>query len=253
MMNIRTFFCFLAVVVLFAGCKNDDSSTLTADLTVQYEARYGSDHLIKYHNYDFTGFPIQFNRFDLFVSEVTLFNNAGSVTLTPVEFLNFTPDNAHTDSTPTIKAVYSAIPEGNYTGVRIGYGVKPEFNNKTPNDYPLTNPLSNGGEYWSGWKSYIFSKIEGQADTDKNGIFDTFLTYHCGSNAVYRYETINVPIQVTRGSTMKIAFDLQKVLTTATGQPYNIVADPVTSNDKDSVRVAAVLMGNFGKATSVSQ
>jgi hypothetical protein len=252
-MNKQTIFYLFAATLLFSACKNDNSAVLYSNVTVSYEATYGGEHLIKYHNYDYTGFPIQFNRLDLFVTDVTLFNSTQSFPLTPVAFLNFTPDNATNDSTVTIKSIAQNIPDGYYNGIKIGYGVKSDYNNLTPASFPLDNPLSNGNEYWASWKSYIFSKIEGQADTNNDKVFDTFLTYHCGSNAVYKSATINTPIQVKSGSAIKIAFDLKKVMVTSAGQPWNILADPVTSNNKDSVRVANILMSNFGNATTVSQ
>jgi hypothetical protein len=247
-MNTKAVFAFLTLLIFSVSCHKDATS---GNLNVSYEATYGGAHLNSDTNYDYGGFPIQFSRFDIFLSDVTLFNESKSVVLTESAYLLFTNDQSNVTLTPT--STYGNIPFGDYTGIKIGYGVKASNNGKLPTNFPSGSPLANGDEYWATWNSFIFSKIEGQADVNNDHTFETFLAYHCGSNAVYKYETITAPIHIASGSSLKIAFDLKKLLTQSDGSLYNISANPVTSNNVDSIRVALDIMQNFGKATSVSQ
>jgi hypothetical protein len=136
----------------------------------------------------------------------------------------------------------------------MGYGVKPSDNGKNPADFPPSSPLYNDNEYWLGWKSYIFTKIEAQGDADINNQFDHFMIYHCGGNGVFKTFSFTQPIEVKSSApALKVDFDLRKLFIMADGRYYNMVEDPATSNNKDSLRVANDIMSKFGNATSIAQ
>jgi hypothetical protein len=96
---------------------------------------------------------------------------------------------------------------GNYSSISLGLGVNPVLNAKTPIDFPSSNPLSKSEEYWSGWKSYVFFKLEGLMDKDGDGTFETGITYHTGSDeAGY---TVTLPVKYSFDSVNGfIIFDL---------------------------------------------
>lgn len=243
----------LAAICMFA-CKKKDDTTPVATQDVTFKTTFDGSRLIKYHNYTFNGYPLQISRFTLFLSDITLLKGSAETRISEVEYLDFTPDNANSDTSKLIKISFGKVPEGDYTGIKMGYGVKPANNAKSPADFSVNSPLANDNEYWIGWHSYIFSKIEGQGDADNNGQFDHFLVYHTGSDGVFKTFTFTQPIHVhAGGEPLEIEFDLKKVFTWDDGRPYNLVVDPITSNDRDSIRVANDLMNHFGKATTISQ
>lgn len=250
----------LLLALFAAACLpacHDHNEDAAADFTVTFKATFDGDQLTKYKDYPYgpTAYPLQFSHFTTYLSDIELLKSDGTTQLlSEIEFVNFTPDNAPSDLSATPIITYKNVPEGEYTGLRIGYGVKPSLNAKKPSGYATDHPLAKEGEYWPGWNSYIFNKIEGQGDADNNDTFDHFLLFHCGSDAVYKVYSFDQPIHVHAGQPgASVVFDLKKVFTMADGTAYDIVTNFATSNNPSNVTVAQVLMTNFEKATAVGQ
>ncbi|MFZ4477530.1 MAG: MbnP family protein [Saprospiraceae bacterium] len=258
-MPLRILFAFLCGIVCFSAC--DDAAVVTpvvptSDLTMTFKSTYDGSRMVKFKNYPYgsNNYPLQFNRFTLFLSDITLLKGTEETRLTESAYLDFTPDNASSDTSVLLNYTFQNVPEGTYTGIKMGYGVKPSDNGKNPADFPPSSPLYNDNEYWLGWKSYIFTKIEAQGDADINNQFDHFMIYHCGGNGVFKTFSFTQPIEVKSSApALKVDFDLRKLFIMADGRYYNMVEDPATSNNKDSLRVANDIMSKFGNATSIAQ
>jgi hypothetical protein len=242
-------------MALFSACHDHGSSSeggVNFDAT--FRATYNGNRFVKYFPYNYNGYPLKLSRFTLFLSDITLLNGSESVEISDVEYLDFTPDNASNDTSVLLKVTFKNVPEGEYTGIRMGYGVAANNNSKNPADFPTTSPLYNDNEYWLGWKSYIFAKIEGTGDANNDNQDDHFLIYHCGGDGVYKTFTFNEPIHVHAGEAgIKIDLDLLKLFIMDDGRYYNLVTNSATSNKKDSLRIANDIMSKFDKATSITQ
>ena len=70
--------------------------------------------------------------------------------------------------------------------LRFNIGLTPEQNSTVPADYTSGSPLAMPGEYWLAWKSYIFLKIEGWIDLDGDGMAETGVALHLGSDEVMK-------------------------------------------------------------------
>lgn len=247
--------CLLAGTLSFFACKDYDGGAeiVGADFTVTFRSNYDGAQLEKSKDYDYNGHPLNFTVHTLFVSDITLLKGAEEQVVSEVEFLDFLPTASGTNLSVKPQRTYK-VPEGDYTGIRIGYGVKPAFNDRKISEWPAGHPLANDIEYWLGWKSFIFSKIEGAGDADKNGSPDHFLVYHCGGNAVYKTFTFNQPIQVKAGGKgLEVAFDLKKLFIQDDGSFYDMVKNSATSNDKNDVVVANAIMSQYDNATTIKQ
>ena len=246
----------LAAALFFAGCDGTSDPALppSSDFTVTFKALYDGQTLEKFKSYDYDTYKVNFSRFNTFLSDITLLKGNEEIKISDIEWVDFTPDSAFGNLTVSVPVKFKNVPDGDYTGIRIGYGVKPELNAKRPNNFQSTHPLSRENEYWLGWGSYIFNKIEGKADLDNSGAFATSLVYHCGSDAVYRTYTFNTPIQVEQGAAATVEFDLKKLFTiNGSWFDMKIPANQFTSNDVGNVIVATILMDNFDAATTVIQ
>lgn len=257
-MSLRILTMLLCSALLIAACKDDETKPngAVSDFKLTFKSNYNGERLIKYHQYPYgaNAYPLEFSRFTLFLTDVTLLNGTQETVVAPSLYLDFTPDNASSDTSAYLNYTFANIPEGTYTGIKIGYGVKPSDNAKNPADFPPSSPLYNDNEYWLGWKSYIFCKIEAQGDSDKDGVYDHFNIYHCGGSLVYKTFTFTQPITVGgNAKATNVNFDLRKLFIMDDGRYYNMVTSPSTSNNKDSLRVANDIMGKFGKATTLEQ
>ena len=246
-------FFTLAALSLLSACDNTDTPP-SSTFTLTFKAMYDGQPLEKYRDYDYDTYRVNFIRFNTFMSDLALLNGTNVTALSEVEWVDFTPDSATDNFAVEVPLSFTNIPDGDYTGLRMGFGVAPDMNNKRPSDYPADHPLARENEYWLGWASYIFNKIEGQVDLDNNGVYDGGLIYHCGSDAVYRIYDFNVPITVGQNASATVEIDLKKVFQSNgswldLNNPYN----HITSNDANDVVIATVLMDNFDEATTVRQ
>lgn len=245
----------LIALVALAGCDGTPDPDLgpRSTFTITFKALYDGQPLEKLKLYDYDTYQVQLSRFNTFMSNITLLGGpAGDVKISAIEWVNFTPDLAPDNFAVPVPIAIANVPDGDYTGIRLGYGVPPNLNALQPKDFPPAHPLSKENEYWLGWKSYIFNKIEGQVDLNNNGQFDGALIYHCGSDAVYREYAFNLPITIEPGAGITVEFDLKDLFVLNGGwlnlnDPYNLI----TSNDVNDVVVATLLMDNFGNATTV--
>ncbi len=202
---------FVSLLAFFSSCDKEEPQT-AKNFTLTFKSSYDGALLEKYKNYDYSGRSIQINKFNTFLSDLVLVKQDGSEQrLSDIEWVDFTPDLAPDNKALEVKFQYT-VPAGNYTTLKIGYGVRPDLNAKKPTDFAPEHPLYRENEYWSGWQSYIFTKVQGLYDLDGAGDPESTLTYHCGSDAVYRTSTMTASIPVTAASgALTVEFDVKKL------------------------------------------
>lgn len=241
-MKAKALLIFSLSVLLFAACKDKEGPKTNFDIT--FNANYDNVPLDYSTAYPYDGYPVKFSRFSMFLSDITLLKGSEETVIKETEYILFNGSTLH--------RTYTNVPEGDYTGIRLNFGVKPSNNAKKPADFATDSPLYDENEYWPGWKSYIFLKIEGKANLDGDNIYEHNLSYHCGSDPVYRSVTFNQHIHVAADATaLPVTFDLKKIFTMDDGRLYNMITSPKTSDNRDSIRVALDLMNRIDEATTV--
>ena len=252
-MHYIKFILAFLVVGSFSNCHDhtDDPTDHTTELTMTFKATYDGVLLEKYKTYNYDTYKVQFSQFNTFLSNISLVKGTTETLVSEVELLNFTPSSAPDDKSVEI-TIKATVPGDDYTGLKIGYGVKPELNAKKPADFAANHPLNAEVEYWPGWKSFIFNKIEGQGDSDGDNIDDIFMVLHCGSDKVYREFTFNKDISTHTNTTVNVEFDLKKLFF-ADNIWWDLTKNEnqATSNLATDVRVATALMDNFDNATVI--
>jgi hypothetical protein len=211
-LNRLYIFSLLCLSILtFTSCVKDDN---VGAMTINFKLKYGSKDLVMLQKYDYpvAGYPLAFNRFSFFISEVTLNSTGGNSEVEDIAYLDLT--NSH--STAAGAAVgynfeIKNIKPGSYTGMTFALGVPALSNSKIPANFN-EKPLSDQAEYWGDWKSYIFTRTEGQIDFDKDGKLESSFALHTGANIAFRTLRITAPIEITETSPGKIniEIDLQK-------------------------------------------
>ena len=101
-------------------------------------------------------------------------------------------------------------------------GLTPAQNALAPNDYPVDSDLSNSAEYWIGWESYVFAKIEGLVDLDNDGNPESTFALHLGSDDIMRSITMEEIDQNGDTYTLDIDIDLQNIFE-RNGDVFDIV------------------------------
>lgn len=248
-------FWFLPAFLLLAaaGCKDDGTLVPAApDFKITYVATYDGQQLEKEKDYAYDDFTVRWLQWRFAISDVTLLKGSEEFPLSESEYFDFTPDNSPTNLTQVIEKTYrDKVQPGEYTGIKIGFGVNPELNGKKPADFTPEDPLYYA-DYWSGWRSYIFMAIIGAANFDNQGASDVDLIYHCGGDPSYQVFTFDHSFTVTAdGGAARVEFDLKKLFTTAAGAPYDIETTPTFSHNSDDVALMHDLMSRFQSATVV--
>ncbi len=248
-MILRTLVLLLLSFTFMTACKDNDEPVNRDNFTVTFKVLYDGQPLEKYVNYPYGDKYIMFDKFNTYLSDLTLLKGAEEVKLSDIEWVDFTPDFAPDDKAVSVSFKYT-VPDGDYTGVKIGYGVRADLNAKKPADFLVGHPLYLENEYWTGWKSYIFTKIQGEFDVDGDNSTDTNIFYHCGSDAVYNTATMNRDIRVSGDGTLEIEFDLKKLFT-FNGQLLDLTVptNQVTSHDASNIALGQKIMSNFKNAT----
>jgi hypothetical protein len=241
----------LLAVLIFFACKDNNNPAMADNFTLTFKASYEGQPLEKYKNYPYGNSVVQFDRFNIFLSDITLLKGAEEIKLSEIEWVDFTPDLAPDNKAVDVQFTYH-VPEGDYTGIKIGYGVKPALNAKKPSDFAPEHPLYIETEYWSGWKSYIFAKVQGEVDLDGNDTTETNIFYHCGSDAMYDTGTVDRDIRVRADGSATVTFDLHKLFTTD-GQLLDLTVpdNRTTSHSASNIVLGQKIMFNFKNAVSV--
>lgn len=247
-MKNRALSLLAASLVFFAACK-DNNPVQQNNFTLTFRALYDGQSLEKGKNYPYADKVILFDKFNTYLSDIILLKGAEETRLSDIEWVDFTPDVAP-DNKAVDVTVKCTVPDGNYTGLKIGYGVRPDLNAKKPSDYPVGHPLYLENEYWNGWNSYIFTKVQGRYDLNGDNVPEANLFYHCGSDAVYNTATFAKDIRVSGDASLVVVFDLKKLFT-FDGQLLDLTdpANQATSHDAGNIALGQKVMFNFKNAT----
>jgi hypothetical protein len=250
-MYSRMFILLLCLTVLFS-CKDDEPMTKKGSLVLLIKLKYGDRDLVMFEDYNYpSGQKMIFSRFSFFLSQVKLKSASGFKDVLDIDYLNLT--NSFTGAANAAKGFSYEIPDidpGQYTGIKFNVGVPKELNDKTPASFDNDQVLSNQAEYWGDWKSYIFTRTEGQIDLDGDGILEESFALHTGANAAFRTLEFPVSTEITSdGKTMlTMTIDIKKEF----GQNpyYDIVNTPQIHSTTQAAQVKT-LIDNLTTAISV--
>lgn len=180
------YYLLLPALALFliAGCMDDDD-TVSGDIatTISFRAEFdGTPLAIQSTTYAYpSGADLKVQLFQYYLSDLELLPAGGGapVALADIELIRW-----RSATEDEIERRTYQVPAGTYTGLRFGLGVSPDLNAQDPNNFAADFVL-NENEFWNANARYVFAKIEANADLENDGTFDTPLTYHLGSDAIY--------------------------------------------------------------------
>lgn len=237
-------------VLLIGSCSKEDNK---GQLRLSFDPVYGNQALEIQKTYQLpSGLPIRFSKSDFFLSDLYLIKEDNSkLVIQEIAFVDLTA-KALPGAQPKDDLVIKDIPGGKYKRLGFGIGVKPELNKKVPADFRSDHPLSMSSHYWTPWKSYIFSKLEGFVDTLGKGNFDLSFLYHTGMDGLYAELYVDVPLQINADGNNKLVFTLdhQALLAPSGGPELDIKKTPV-NHDPNNLAPIQAIMNNFVRAIKV--
>ena len=212
MKTIKIIVLITTIGIGFNACSEDNQ---LSQVDLNFTLTYDGSPLVGFSDFTYPlGYEVFFSKYSLFLSDITLTSSDGNHQLSDVEFIDLltgvdTEDKARSGST----LQYLNVPSKTYSGISFNIGVPETVNLTAPADYDSTSPLSNNGEYWVGWTSYIFHKIEGKMDADNDGDPEAGIALHIGSDDAFRQISISQSLDISDDQeTILINFDLKEIL-----------------------------------------
>ncbi len=272
----KLIFLFLSIPVFIASSCDKETPELESvgDIEIIFKANYDGETFFTQKEYDYDGdMSMKLTMFNFFISNLALLEEQTSTEETELLEIDFVDlsfnETQMAEAEAGIKITARNIPIGSYNGFKIGFGVPADLNRTNPNDYGSGDVLANAGHFWAPWESYIFSKIEGFADKDGNGVFestnDEGLTYHMGTDELYPDERVlfpSNPLIVEDGGTIQVVLniDVKKMFNmplvnydeNEDGLLDIEMFDGTHGSTEEELEVAQQLMKNFSDAISLN-
>lgn len=205
----------IAVVSLASNCTKStpDAPCCTVkpvpgSLDMNFKAMYAAKPLVISQVYDYNGKKVMFEKLQFFISY-----DASSLDGTAGEVLPNTALVKLTNLTDTASAAAGVttsitMASKTWTSINFALGVPKAQNAKLPKDFTFPDPLSSSDNFWDGWQSYTFTKLEGKLDKNGDGVFETPFTLHTGSDAMYRVVKFTKSYVIENNKTTTVKFEL---------------------------------------------
>lgn len=245
---------FLLAILSLSSCDDDNDNPSdnndTAQLELNFKLTYEGNSL---HGFEEATYPLGYDFFltklSFFLSNSQLISDGSSVPLFDAAFVDILKDvTDQTSAEQGVSIMIDDAPVGEYDGVTWNIGVDSIENAKNPSDFANSSALALNGEYWAGWESYIFHKIEGKIDSDGDGSFSTNVALHIGSDMAFRQSTIDRSFSIAEGQDNKLSFTIElSDLITVNGAAFDIQALPQVHQEGQLGQVMP-LMDNLATA-----
>jgi len=224
MKTIKYLVLVFSLGLLMASCGEDPKENGVIDLN--FKLRYAGDPVVMLEPYTLpNGLNINFSRVSFYMSDITL-AGGNEQALNTVDYINLTNSNLSTSSSLAGYKHRITAQEGEHTILAFLFGVNSVKNSMVPADFGSDNDLSLSQEYWPGWSSYVFVKIEGNIDLDVDGVFEQGMALHIGGDEALSELQISGDLTVVANSTkdVPITIDLYKML--ALDTVFDLEANP---------------------------
>jgi len=226
--------------LLLFSCGSDKE-----ELSVNFKLNHDSEPLVMFEEYEFGeagGTPFEVTRFSFYISNVNLIIDGESQRFVDVDFIDLSESHSSLERANEGFDYVLGETEGDASSISFNLGLTPEQNATVPTDYPSSNVLSKTGEYWPGWESYVFVKIEGNIDVDRDGTKEQGFALHLGSDDVLRSTSGDYSDDLT------ITFDLKDIFS-CNGELYDLESMPMIRS-LAQLGEAMSLADNFACGTS---
>ena len=201
----------MLLTVGFAACENTTTTSPevnTSTLILNFQSTFDSQPLVMLgSDYAYEGgVDVKFQLFQFFISSVKLIDQSGNIgpEVKDVALISFEGINTIDSSRQGVSITIPDLPIGDYQGIQLGIGVNNALNSTQPKEYAIGHPLST--HYWDAANSYIFTKIEGVADTNNDGTYEQKLTFHIGGDPRYREVNFDQPLSLATNASTTVGF-----------------------------------------------
>ncbi|NND04743.1 MAG: hypothetical protein HKN87_00060 [Saprospiraceae bacterium] len=193
-----------SMVLLFASCKKDDEIG-PAQVTFAFDFTVDGESLVFGETYIINNQSVSFKTANYYIGGLRLQHSDGSTIDLSTQYLL-----AGLGNTATLSG---DVPIGDITKAEFFVGVDPVNNTQSEDSFvsrPTNDPLGikDPSMHWNWNTGYKFVRFDGEVDTDDDGVVDTPIAYHLGSDPLLTNMNINKTLNLKSGENT-ITFDFQ--------------------------------------------
>ncbi len=207
-MKLKYYLAFVLVIIIGLLSCGGDSDDGMATLNIDYNFKVGNESLEYGKTYTINGTAISFDAANFYVGGLKLTQENNSVIDISASHLL-----AGLNNTGSIEGEFVT---SDIMKVDFFVGVDPTTNAQEELDFtnrPASDPLSiqDPSMHWAWSTGYKFLRVDGDTDTDGDGMPDVGVAYHLGSDAMLKNLSFSKRIDIKDGSnTITIVFDLEQ-------------------------------------------
>lgn len=199
-----------------------------------------------YHNV--SGYRVKVEALKFYLGNVRLTNAGFFATTKDVEYfdLRYNGDTV----------IWTGVPSGTWTGLRMGLGVPQALNDADPIVYPAGHPLSlEHGTYWTWATAYRFVMFDGRYDLDGAGTGPVMQPFsmHTGLNICYREFDVQLatPLVITGQNMATVVLNLAvDEFFHGDGGTLDLATENQSHGNDPAHAVALELTGNVARSFS---
>ncbi len=243
------FILILCVVAFFGCCRDTDPEPSGFSLTMV--AEYDSEPLVFLEPIKYGDDNIVLSTSNFYMDQPRLVKSDGTeIILSTIEYVDFSDVNVDIENANKgITFDFSNVEKGDYTHIRFGVGVNPVDNGNDWTDYSSDHVLSKSGHYWSAWNSFIFVKMEGRYDIDKDNSFSLPFLFHSGQDQNYAAVELPIELNIGEGTTgLRLGLE-HKTLFEINNGLFDIPSNP--TNHEPDLPGIIMIKDNMNAAWSV--
>lgn len=207
----------IAILAGFSSCRPDAYPEFTpGDLRITYKVLYdGEPYVMGKGIADYQGSAFRINQFSFFVSNLALVKEIGGdkVPLSDIDLIHL--EEISSEEGGVIRSE-TLIPEGEYVGLAISFGVPAELNQLEfrPGQYGPGHPLSDESMVKPG-KGYKFMIFSGETAAQPDGILNDKVEYEIYGNTLFQQERIfetQIEISELQDARIEVEIDIKDFL-----------------------------------------
>lgn len=225
------------------SCKKDSNEPEKARLNIQFDFNVAGNALEFDKLYEINGATVSFEAANFYMGGISFTQDNNQIIELTDQYLLAGIGN--------IASLNSAVDVSDINNIKFFIGVDPVTNAQTEMDFtsrPASDPLSikDPSMHWSWSTGYKFLRVDGKVDTDGDGVVETPIAYHLGSDSMLK--NFDIPTGKTLKSgenNLVFAFDLASFFN---GVDLKTEIDTHTGNN---LPLAEKLRDNLGSAISI--
>ena len=192
-------------IFIWTSCDSDGEEATSLDF--QFVFMVDNENLELGKTYQLGGTTVQLETARFYVGGIELQSRSGITSFEDLYLL--------------VKAEETEYEVGNieladYTGVKFFVGIDPEANSQAESDFTTrssADPLGiqDPSMHWNWNSGYKFIRIDGQTDTDGDGVVDTPLAFHIGTDGLLSSMEFATPSLQEGSNTLDFQLDLNRL------------------------------------------